>query len=269
MSTTLSAVAYRHIQSRLLRASLRAGAKISEHRLARELGISRTPVREALRRLESEGMLRRVASSGTFVAEPDRAQLIEAYEVRMALEAFAVKRAALRMLPRQVHELQQLCDEMRAAVTAFRNSGAAIMEGAPLRRYLLADLAFHLLLLRAAGNRYALKILCDVHIRSAIFGYRSHQRDLHHLAYVWLDHARVARAVRQRDAAAAQRCLEKHMQASLEAALAAFDARRPDERVAPPPADLAKAMEALIAEVGQGGAPRQHARQFSAKGSLS
>ncbi len=260
MSTTLSAVAYRHIQRQLLRARLRSGAKISEHSLARELGISRTPVREAIRRLESEGMLRQVASSGTFVAEPDRAQLVEAYEVRMALEAFAVRRAALHMLPRQIHELQQLCDEMRAAITAFRNAGTGLMEGAPLRRYLLADLAFHLLLLRAAGNRHALKIYSDVHIRSAIFGYRSHQRDLHHLAHVWLQHARVARAVRLRHAEAAQRLLEKHMQSSLDAALAAFDARRPDERVSPPPADLAKAMEAMIADVAQGGAAPKRTR---------
>ncbi len=247
MTTTLSLTAYRHIQRKLLRARLQSGAKISEHSLARELGISRTPVREALRRLEAEGVLRRVASSGTFVAEPDRAHLIEAYEVRMALETFAVKRAALRLLPRQLHELQKFCDEMLAAIRSFRHSGAEQMEGVPLRRYLLADLAFHLLLLRAVGNRYALKIYSDVHIRSAIFGYRSHQRDLHHLAHVWLQHARVARAVRLRHAAAAQRLLEKHMQASLDAALAAFDARQPDERVTPPPADLANAMEAMIA----------------------
>ena len=260
MATTLSAVAYQHIQRKLLRARLRSGAKISEHSLARELGISRTPVREAIRRLESEGVLCPVASSGTFVAEPDRAQLIEAYEVRMALEAFAVKRAAERMRPQQIHELQRLCDEMRAAIAAFRDAGAELMDGAPLRRYLLADLAFHLLLLRSAGNRYALKIFCDVHIRSAIFGYRSHQRDLPHLASVWLEHARVARAVRRRDAAAAQRFLERHMLASLAAALATFDARRPDERVAAPPADLAKAMESLIAELGQGGVLSKHPR---------
>ena len=260
MTTTLSAVAYQHIQRKLLRARFRSGAKISEHSLARELGISRTPVREAIRRLESEGVLCQVASSGTFVAEPDRAQLIEAYEVRMALEAFAVKQAALRMRPRQIHELQRLCDEMRAAIAAFRNSGVELMNGAPLRRYLLADLAFHLLLLRSAGNRYALKIFCDVHMRSAIFGYRSHQRDLSHLARVWLHHARVARAVRQRDAVAAQRFLESHMQASLDAALAAFDARQSDECVAAPSADLAKAMEALIAEVGEGGAMRKRMR---------
>ena len=259
MTNTLSLTAYRHIQRKLLRARLQSGAKISEHSLARELGISRTPVREALRRLEAEGMLCRVASSGTFVAEPDRAHLIEAYEVRMALETFAVKRAALRMLPRQIHELQKFCDEMLAAIHSFRRSRAATMEGVALRRYLLADLAFHLLLLRAAGNRYALKIYSDVHIRSAIFGYRSHQRDLHHLAHVWLHHARVARAVRLRHAAAAQRLLEKHMQSSLDAALAAFDARLSDERLAAPPADLANAMEAMIADVAQGGAARKRA----------
>ena len=59
---------------------------------------------------------------------------------------FAVKRAALRLLPRQIHELQKFCDEMLAAIRSFRHSGAEQMEGAPLRRYLLADLAFHLLL---------------------------------------------------------------------------------------------------------------------------
>jgi DNA-binding GntR family transcriptional regulator len=246
MSSSLSDVAYNHIRRKLFSATLPAGAKVSEHALSRELGISRTPVREAIRRLESEGMLHQVASSGTFVAESDRKALVDVYEVRMALESWAVRKATKRMRPQQVLELGRLCDQMREAIHVFRKSGATYMDGPALRQYLTADLAFHLLLLRAACNRYALKLIGDVHVRSAIFGYRSHDRDLHHLARTWLFHARVARAVRQRNGRAAQTWLERHMRASLRGALEAFDARGSSPPQAPPP-DLTAAMEALIA----------------------
>jgi len=249
MPVSLSDIAYKHIQHKLLSASLRAGAKVSEQRLSRELGISRTPVREAIRRLESEGLLRQVASSGTYVAAPARAELVDVYEVRMALEAFAVRKATRRMPPRQVLELRRLCDQMRVAIHTFRDSGQTVMDGQPLQQYLTAALAFHLLLLQAAGNRYAAKIIGDVQVRSAIFGYRSHQRDLHHLTRTWLFHARIARAVAQRDGPAARRWLERHIRYSLRGALEAFDNRRRGESLAPPPPDFTAAMEALIAKL--------------------
>ncbi len=248
MVSSLSTVAYRQIRRRLLRAALPAGRKVSEHRLARELKMSRTPVREAIRRLESEGVLRQVASSGTFVAAPDRQQLIDLAEVRMALESFAVRRAVERIRPAQAAELRAACDRMLAAARAFRDSGAAILDGAPLRDYLSADLAFHLLLLRVAGNRHATKLVTDAQMRGAMFGYRSHQRDLRHVARMWLHHARIARAVRRRDARRARLWLERHLQESLAAALEAFDARRADGIPdAPPPRELSEALEALIA----------------------
>lgn len=247
MSLPLSEIAYKHIRRKILGSKLSAGTKVSEHALSRELGVSRTPVREAIRRLESEGVLRQVASSGTFVAHTDRAGLIDVYEVRMALESWAVRKAARRMRPGDRLELGRLCDQMLEALRIFRDSGAGVLDGPALRQYLTADLAFHLRLLRAAGNRYALKIMGDVHVRTAIFGYRSHDRDLRHVARVWLHHARVARAVRRRDARAAQIWLERHMRSSLRAALEVFDSGR-GGAPQPPPADLAAAMEALTVE---------------------
>lgn len=72
---------------------------MSEASIAREIGVSRTPVREAIRRLQNEGVLYQIPSSGTFVAEPDRSQVIEAYEIRQTLECFAVGKATRRMTP--------------------------------------------------------------------------------------------------------------------------------------------------------------------------
>lgn len=248
--SNLARVAYEHLQEHLWSGALSPGEKISEARLAKGLGMSRTPVREAIRRMETEGMVTQIASSGTYVTIPDRAEIVEAYEVRMAIESFAVRKATRRMKPAQVVELQKRCDEMLQAIREFRKSKKAVMLGTLLQRYLNADLAFHLLLLKAAENRRALTIFGDVNLRSAIFGGRSHQRDLHHVAWVWLQHARVARAVRRRDAGAAQRWLEAHMQSSMNAALEAYDARGSQQSTpAKNPPRLTEAMSALIAEL--------------------
>ena len=181
---------------------------------------------------------------------PERAEIVEAYEVRMAIESFAVRKATRRMKPAQVIELQKLCDDMLEAIRDFRDSKEPILKGKMLQRYLNADLGFHLLLLKSAENRRALTIFGDVNLRSAIFGCGSHQRDLHHVAWVWLQHARVARAVRQREPETAQRWLEGHMQSSMNAALEAYDARR-GQRLQPikNPPRLTEAMSALIAEL--------------------
>ncbi len=249
-ATNLAQRAYEHLQNQLWSGVLTAGQKISEARLAMGLGMSRTPVREAIRRMESEGVVTQRASSGTYVALPQRAEIVEAYEVRMAIESFAVRKATRRMKPSQVLELHKRCDAMRDAIRDFRDSGEPLMTGATLRRYLNADLAFHLLLIKSAENRRALTIFGDVNLRSAIFGCRSHERDLRHVAWVWLHHARVARSIRRRDAAAAQRFLESHMQTSMEDALAWHDARRGGHPEAPTnlPA-LTEAMSELIAEL--------------------
>lgn len=221
----LAGAAYRLLQERLWSGALGPGAKVSESRLAKELGMSRTPVREAIARLEREGVMQQVASSGTFVRRPDRLAIVEAYEVRIAIECFAVQKAALRMRPAQVRALRGHCDQMLAGIREFRDSGARVMGGEPLARYQDADLNFHFMLVEAAANRRALDIFRDVNLLNYIFGCRSHERDLHHVAWVWLGHARVTRAIRRRDPGTALRALERHMRSSMDAALDAYDER--------------------------------------------
>lgn len=240
--------AYLYLKKMLLSGELEAGDKISEVQLAADLGMSRTPVREAIRRLEVEGVLEPVASSGTFVKHAERSTIIESYELRIAIESFAVQKAARRMKPAQMKQVQNLCDQMLAAIRDFRDSGKPYMTGEPLRRYLNADISFHILLLNAAENRHALAIYNDLNLRSAIFGFRSHDRDLHHVARVWCQHERVARALRKRDSKSALHSLEKHMYASMEAALDAYDAHMAGHGAADEDqADLTEAMAGLMA----------------------
>lgn len=224
MAEALGDLAYRHIVKMLASSRYRAGQKISEQQIATECGISRTPVREAVRRLTAEGLLYQVPSSGTYVARLDRRELIDAYEVRMALECCAVDRALEGLTKEARLELRRLCDQMHRVIVKLRGKRQSLLEGAPLVAFLSADLSFHLLLLQAAGNRLAITIVNNAYQRNQFFGHHSHRRDLFHLAWVWRHHAKIERALRRGDAEAARRWLRAHISRSLRDALAAFDA---------------------------------------------
>ena len=86
--------AYQHIQAEILAGRFAAGTLISETRIAEELGISRTPVGEAIRTLASEGWVEQQPRRGTIVRSFSRREIIELYELREALETFAAGKAA-------------------------------------------------------------------------------------------------------------------------------------------------------------------------------
>lgn len=216
--------AYESIQQMLVSHKLPLGSKISEQRLAAQLGVSRTPVREAIRRLQEEGFLVQVPSSGTFVATPNRKQLIEMYEIRLALEAAAIGKAIRRMKPSEVRRIAELTEDMRQAIRNFRDSGKPVMQGKPLQQFLTADMAVHQLIMHAAGNETAYKVVNNARLRQRVFGAHSHRRDLRHVSRVLLLHTRLARAIAQRDPKAAKQWLCRHIRSSLRAALAEFDA---------------------------------------------
>jgi DNA-binding GntR family transcriptional regulator len=223
VAKALNDIAYRLITKKLTASELVAGQKISEQQIASECGISRTPVREAIRRLTEEGMLYQVPSSGTYVAHMDRRQLIDSYEVRMALECFSLEHAIKNLTRENRQELRRLCDEMHAIVVKLRSKKLKVLDGPPLVAFLSADLSFHLSILKAAGNRMAIKIVNNAYQRNQFFGHHSHRRDLFHLSWVWMHHAKIERAIRRGDAVTAQRWLKVHITRSLSDALVAFD----------------------------------------------
>lgn len=224
MSTdALSQLAYQQIRQMFLDHRFSAGMKISENQLAKELGISRTPVREAIRQLQTEGLLYQIPHSGTYISRPGRREIAEIYEVRQALEVLAIEKATSRLTHEQLEQLSQQYREMHEAVVTFLDSDAATMTGEPLRQFLRADLSFHLTILESADNRTAIKIYCDVQMRQRSFGDQSHRRDREHLSGVLKAHAAILRALQQRDGEAARQHLVEHIQSSLRDALFAFD----------------------------------------------
>ena len=134
------------IRERITSGSLPRGARVHQEDLAEELGVSRTPVREALRRLAAEGLVEMRTNRGARVADIDQGGMRGAYDARLVVEPGAARLAAGRRL------LEPLA-RMRAAVAAQRRSLRSV------ERSFEANREFHLALVAASGNDYLLQLV--------------------------------------------------------------------------------------------------------------
>ncbi len=215
--------AYRHLRERILSGELGPGTRVSEEALAAELGISRTPMREAVKQLASEGALEAVPRVGTIVRTPGRREVEELYELREALEGYAVERAAERISPEEVAGLARLLDEIGAVAGELRRSGKRALEGALLRRFLAADLGFHLRLIEAAGNRKISKSVADSSVLAGIFGTPRQEHTAAVVEGAWRFHQRILSALRRSDGRRARNLVVEHIRTSRREALAALE----------------------------------------------
>lgn len=136
-----SAVCYEYLVSKMQRGELVSGMSITEQGVADELGISRTPAREALRRLESDGLVMSEPRFGMKIRELGYIETLELYEAREALEMAAVEICAEKISDIEIAELEILQGQMAGSVRD------------PVRMASL-NYAFHKALLNAAKNRY-------------------------------------------------------------------------------------------------------------------
>ncbi|MBN2291415.1 MAG: GntR family transcriptional regulator [Pirellulales bacterium] len=223
MASSLKETAFFAIRERLLSGTLPAGGKLSELAISRELGISRTPVREAINQLASEGLVEHRPNAGAFVKKPSRADLEDVYEVREWLETTAVVAATKRITSEKLNELQEICTESRRLAHEVRDSGLRYADESTLQRRAMAESMFHITLMRASGNRRAVKILGDNHIISQIWGHIPDRDDVRMLARIYREHSRILKHIRRGDAELARRCMLEHIRRGRDSVLAAFD----------------------------------------------
>ena len=183
----------------------RPGDRLVEAELAERFGVSRTPVREALQRLETQGMLRRDGRS-LIVATLDHNQLSELYAVRSELEGLAARLAAR-------HATEEELRVLRAMVT----EDTALLGGDP-RLLSRANKRFHQQIHLASHNRFLVQQLDLVHRAMALMATTSlaaEGRDGPALA----EHARIVTAIEARDGDAAHAALKEHISKAYETRL--------------------------------------------------
>ncbi|MGO9256073.1 MAG: GntR family transcriptional regulator [Bryobacteraceae bacterium] len=216
--------AYFHLLRRMLSGELPAGTPLLEASLAKELGISRTPLREAIRRLAAEGFLRQIHNRGSVVVEFSKRDIAELYELREALEVYAVGKAAEHTL--RPHD-RELLDRLVADVLTLRDellaSGEPGLTAGQMQRFVQIDLNFHTTLVRAAANRRILKAFADTRVLLNIFAMRRKGHTPELLAEIHHYHGEILAAVVRKDPAAAMRLMGEHIRLSQRERLRDYD----------------------------------------------
>ncbi|HEX4999954.1 MAG TPA: GntR family transcriptional regulator [Terriglobia bacterium] len=236
-------VAYHHIQRKISSRELRAGAPISDLTIAKELGISRTPAREAIRQLVSEGLLESMPGRGVVVVTLDRDDIRELFEMREALEGLAARTVAEGSpSASEIRDFRTVAAAMTTLVKELETSHKPALDERQMERFEVADLAFHTYLMKLAGNRRSLKVVSSIRLLIRIFAARRGGHNLAMLKQISRDHQDLIAAVQAGNAEAAAECICRHVSNSRKSRIEEFNRR---EREATLPQDI----NAFLAEI--------------------
>jgi DNA-binding GntR family transcriptional regulator len=215
---------YQHIQRQISSGDLRAGDTVSELSVAEKLGVSRTPVREAIGQLAAEGILEQSRNRRAVVTKLTRQDIIDLYELREALEVYVAGKAARRHLDRtDLDRLQALADTVLVLKDELQKSGKPELDAEQMLRFAAYDLGFHLHLMRLAANGRILKLVNDTRLLIRIFTIRRHGHTVPLLTDIHRRHSEIVRAIIEHDPESAKRAMADHIQLSQRERLDDFD----------------------------------------------
>lgn len=192
-------VVFNTLRQAILRGELKPGERLMEIQLANKLGVSRTPIREAIRKLELEGLVLMIPRRGAEVAEITEKSLRDVLEVRGALEELAVKLACQKITDEQIQELRVAEKEFELALS----SGDVTV-------YAEADVKFHDIIYLATDNQRLIQLLFN--LREQMYRYRVEylKREESH-GTLLVEHKKIIETIAKRDMDAAVDAVCQHI----------------------------------------------------------
>lgn len=195
----LREVVFNTLRNAIVHGEFQPGERLMEVHLANKLGVSRTPVREAIRMLELEGLVVMIPRRGAEVADITVKDLKDALEVRMALEELSVKLACERIDDAGKDELKKCCVSFKEAVSSKRVP--AIVEG---------DEAFHNAIYRASENQKLINLAHN--LREQVYRYRvEYVKDFSYHDNLVREHDLITDAILNKDKEKAVRIMNEHI----------------------------------------------------------
>ncbi len=195
----LREVVFKTLRQAIIRGEFQPGERLMEETIAKNLGVSRTPVREAIRMLELEGLVVMIPRRGAEVARITVKDLKDALEVRMALEALSVKLACERIDDEGKRRLMDACVKFREAINS--KLVPAIVE---------CDEKFHDVIFQSTNNKRLITITQN--LREQVYRYRfEYVKDFSYHDNLIREHDQITRAVLMRDSETAVQVMESHI----------------------------------------------------------
>ena len=192
-------VVFKTLRQGILTGELKPGERLMEIHLADRLGVSRTPIREAIRKLELEGLVTMIPRRGAEVAQISAQNLKDVLEVRQALDALGAELACERITEEGLVQLKEACDYF-AEMTKTKD--ATIITK--------ADVALHDVIIRATGNERLQQMISN--LSEQMYRYRfEYIKDSSYHALLIEEHERIYKSIAARDKEQAVKEIQKHI----------------------------------------------------------
>ena len=192
-------VVFNALRRAILKGDLKPGERLMEIALAEKLGVSRTPIREAIRKLELEGLVVMTPRKGAKVASITERDLNDVLEVRKGMEELAIKLACQRITTDQMDQLERVEKK-------FLN----LIESGKLTELAEVDVEFHDIIYNATNNKRLVQMLSN--LREQMYRYRmEYLKDSAVRKKLAEEHGEICKALRKRDMEGALRCIYVHV----------------------------------------------------------
>ncbi|MDP6036931.1 MAG: GntR family transcriptional regulator [Candidatus Latescibacteria bacterium] len=192
--------AYEDLKGLILQEVFPPGSFLSERQLTSQLDMSKTPIRAALERLESEGLVTVSPQQGILVREVPLHEIVDIFDVRIALECFVVKNLAGNLTEEQWHQVNESL-----------NAQDTCAEGADVQRCTMLDADFHLMLCSFLGNREIVATMCRLRDRLYRIALRVMRHDVGRMKTSCDEHRRIANSIYDGDSVGAVAHVEAHL----------------------------------------------------------
>ncbi len=203
--------AYAQLRELILSGQLKPGSRVHERQISALIGLSRTPVREAVRRLSSEGLIRTEPHRGAFIEKVEFSEVVEIFDVGAVLEARCARLATKKIQPAQIEKMEQLLQQMKDVAAEGMDDSHG--------RYAVLDKAFHAVLIDATENRLLQALIHQViSLPVLLKAFEHYQPD--DFSRSLLHHGEILQAVKAGDAEWAELAMRTHILASRNAVMA-------------------------------------------------
>lgn len=192
-------VVFKTLREAILKGNLAPGERLMEIQLANQLGVSRTPIREAIRKLELEGLVIMIPRRGAEVARITEKDLKDVLEVRTSLEELAISLACERISDASVEALNEALKNFKAAIN-----------GGDVTKIAESDVAFHDIIFAATDNARLIQIVNN--LREQMYRYRlEYLKDYTTHDRLYKEHEEIVAAIADRDKALARKLIVEHI----------------------------------------------------------
>lgn len=225
MTSTHAQLAYQHLRSRLIAGDYQPGSRIRYGPVGQELGISATPVREAMGLLANEGFVELVPQLGAVVRTISRNELVELYEMREAIEPYAAAKAAGRASEAQLGAISRALERMQTLAAKVAKSNSKLAGKRETAEFEKADLGFHMLIIGATGNQTMLRSSESSNALVRVFATERHSYDAGIMESTCDDHAAIWKAIRDGQPDIARDAMQRHIAAGLQLTLNTIESK--------------------------------------------